>query len=149
MKILIQRVAQASVEVGGKIVGAIGPGLLTFLGVTHGDTITEAQWLAAKLLHLRMFEDAQEKINLSVTDRKGSILIISQFTLYADCNEGRRPSFTKAGPPDMANRLYEQFVEEVRKGGLPIETGIFGAKMNVSLVNDGPFTLLIEKSGLV
>lgn len=145
MRLIIQRVAHASVEVSGKVVGKTGPGVLVFVGITHSDTKKEAEWLANKLVHLRIFEDAEGKINQSLIDRKGSALIISQFTLYADCKEGRRPSFTEAAPPDVANPLYEQFVKEVRKLGVPAETGIFGAEMKVSLVNDGPITILLEK----
>lgn len=145
MKILIQRVSHAQVEVEGTIVGAIGPGALVFIGVTHGDTATQAAWLANKLIHLRMFEDAQGKINQSLLEHKGKVLVVSQFTLYADCSTGRRPSFTQAAQPELAKQLYEQFVEEVRKGGVLVETGLFGAEMKVSLLNDGPFTLLLER----
>ena len=145
MKILIQRVSHAHVEVEGSIVGAIGPGALVFIGVTHGDTITQAAWLANKLIHLRMFEDAHGKINQSLLEHKGKVLFVSQFTLYADCSEGRRPSFTKAAQPQLAKQLYEQFVEEVRKGGILVETGVFGAEMKVSLLNDGPVTLILER----
>ncbi len=145
MKILIQRVSQASVAVDDKVVGSIGDGVLVFVGVTHGDTAAEAAWLATKLIHLRIFGDAEGKINQSLIDRKGSALIISQFTLYADCKDGRRPSFTQAAPPEMAKHLYELFIEEVRKGGIKVETGIFGADMKVSLLNDGPVTLILER----
>lgn len=145
MKILIQRVAHASVEVDNKVVGSIGPGVLVFLGVTHGDTKDQAAWLANKLIHLRMFEDELGKINQSVLDRKGAALIVSQFTLYADCTEGRRPSFIKAAPPELAKPLYEQFIDEVKKGGLAVQSGVFGAEMKVSLLNDGPVTLIIER----
>lgn len=145
MKILVQRVIEAKVEVEGAIVGAIGPGLLVFVGVTHTDTPAQVSWLANKLIHLRLFEDEEEKINRSLIDTKGSALIVSQFTLYGDCSEGRRPSFTQAAKPELAKPLYEQFVEEVRKGGVPVETGIFAAYMKVTLVNDGPITLLVER----
>ena len=146
MKMLIQRVSHASVDVEGKTVGSIGPGVLVLLGVTHTDSSDQAIWLASKLVNLRMFEDEHGKINQSILDKKGSALIISQFTLYGDCNEGRRPSFTKAAPPDIARPLYEQFIEEVKKGGVPVQTGIFGAEMKVSLLNDGPVTFLIERN---
>ena len=146
MKILIQRVTKASVEVNEKVVGSIGIGVLVFIGITHSDTITQATWLANKLINLRIFEDTQGKINQSLIDRKGAALIISQFTLYADCSDGRRPSFTQAAPPEIANPLYEGFVEEIRKSGIPVETGIFGAEMKVSLINDGPITLMLERS---
>lgn len=145
MKILIQRVAHAKVDVDGKTVGMIGEGLLVFVGITHSDTKAQAAWLANKLINLRIFEDAQGKINQSLIDRKGAALIISQFTLYADCSEGRRPSFTQAAPPEIAKPLYEQFVKEVQQGGVAVETGVFGAEMKVSLLNDGPVTLLLER----
>jgi D-tyrosyl-tRNA(Tyr) deacylase len=145
MKILIQRVAHAKVEVEAKTVGIIGEGVLVFVGITHNDTIAQATWLANKLIHLRIFEDDQGKINQSLVERKGSALIISQFTLYADCNDGRRPSFTQAAPPEIARSLYEQFVKEVHRKGILVETGVFGAEMKVSLLNDGPVTLLIER----
>lgn len=145
MKILIQRVAHAKVEVDNKIVGMIGEGVLVFVGITHSDTLAQATWLANKLVSLRIFEDAEGKMNQSLIDRKGSALIISQFTLYADCSDGRRPSFTQAAPPEIAKSLYEQFVKEVNQRGIPVETGVFGAEMKVSLLNDGPVTLLIER----
>ena len=145
MKIVIQRVAKASVEVGSKIVGAIGGGVVVLVGVTHTDTESHAVWLASKLINLRIFEDEFGKINCSLIDRKGAALIISQFTLYGNCNDGRRPSFTQAAPPDMAIQLYEKFIDTVRQGGIPVETGIFGAEMKVSLINDGPVTLILER----
>lgn len=145
MKILIQRVAHAKVEVGGKAVGMIGEGVLVFVGITHNDTIAQGAWLANKLINLRIFEDGLGKINQSLIDRKGSALIISQFTLYADCRDGRRPSFTQAAPPEIAKPLYEQFVKKVHQGGIPVETGVFGAEMKVSLLNDGPVTMLLER----
>ncbi|MBS0622468.1 MAG: D-tyrosyl-tRNA(Tyr) deacylase [Verrucomicrobia bacterium] len=145
MKILIQRVTEASVEVEGNIVGKIGAGVLVFVGVKCGDTPAEATWLANKLIHLRLFKDTSGKINQSLSDHQGAALIVSQFTLYADCSQGRRPSFTQAAPPEIAKQLYEQFVEEVRAGGIPVETGIFAAKMKVALINDGPITLIVEK----
>lgn len=144
MKILIQRVTQASVEVNHQIVGSIGAGVLVFVGITHTDTINDGVWLANKLVNLRIFEDAAGKMNQSLLDQKGEALIISQFTLYANCQEGRRPSFTKAAAPEVANPLYEQFIKEVRKSGIRTETGIFGAEMKVSLINDGPVTLIVE-----
>lgn len=145
MKILIQRVAHAKVEIDNKVAGAIGEGVLVFLGITHTDAIAQAAWLANKLINLRIFEDDQGKFNQSLIDRKGSALIISQFTLYADCSNGRRPSFTQAALPEIAKPLYEHFVKEVRQGGVPVETGVFGAEMKVSLLNDGPVTLLLER----
>jgi D-aminoacyl-tRNA deacylase len=145
MKLLIQRVTHASVEVEGKTVGAIGQGVLVFIGVTHQDTKLQSSWLANKLINLRLFADEQGKVNRSLLDCQGAALIISQFTLYANCNEGRRPSFTQAAAPNLAKELYEHFVEEVRKGGVLAETGIFAADMKVSLLNDGPVTLILER----
>ena len=145
MKVLIQRVAHAKVEVEGKTVGMIGVGILVFIGITHTDTAAQATWLANKLINLRIFEDEQGKINESLIDRKGSALIISQFTLYADCSEGRRPSISKAAPPEIAKPLYEQFIKDVRQGGVPVKSSNFGAEMKVSLLNDGPVTLLLER----
>lgn len=145
MKILIQRVTQANVEVDSKIIGTIEGGVVVFVGITHNDTTTQAVWLANKLINLRIFEDEAGKINRSLIDCRGAALIISQFTLYGNCSDGRRPSFTQAAPPAMAKQLYEQFAEEVRKGGIQVATGLFGAKMKVSLVNDGPVTLMLER----
>lgn len=144
MRILIQRVAHAKVDVEGKTVGSIGRGALVFFGAAQGDTPEKSAWLASKLVHLRMFEDDQEKMNRSLLDIQGGILIVSQFTLYADCSEGRRPSFTKAAPPREAEPLYHHFVQEVKKSLLPVETGVFRACMQVSLLNDGPVTFLID-----
>ena len=146
MKILIQTVSKASVMVDNATVGSIKKGALIFLGITHSDTKERGQFLAGKLIHLRMFKDAEGKTNHSLLDIEGEILIISQFTLYADCLSGRRPSFTQAAPPDMAKELYENFIKEVKKSELVVQTGIFGAYMEVSLVNQGPFTLMIEKT---
>lgn len=145
MKIVVQRVTYAKVEVDDKTVGAIGPGALVLIGVTHSDTKEQAAWLANKFINLRMFEDEGGKINKSLLECNGQALIVSQFTLYADCSGGRRPSFTQAGPPELAKELYEVFAEEVRKGGIGVETGIFGAEMKVSLLNDGPVTLILER----
>jgi D-tyrosyl-tRNA(Tyr) deacylase len=144
MKIVVQRVSHAHVDVEGKTVGSIGPGVLVLIGVTHGDTVKEAAWLANKLINLRMFQDAEGKINQSLLDCKGEALVVSQFTLYADCSTGRRPSFTEAAEPGIANQLYEEFIKEVRKGGVSVQTGIFGAFMKVSLENDGPVTLILS-----
>ncbi len=146
MKLLVQRVTESSVTVEGECVGKIGPGVLVFVGVTHRDTAKEVVWLANKLVHLRIFEDAEGKMNRSLLEAKGSALIVSQFTLYGDCSEGRRPSFTEAARPDLAEPLYEQFIKEVRKEGVPVEAGIFGALMQVSLINDGPITLSIDRN---
>lgn len=146
MKIVVQRVSHAKVEVEGKTVGAIGPGVVVLIGVAHGDTINQAIWLANKLINLRIFEDDQGKINKSLLECNGQALIISQFTLYADCSGGRRPSFTQAAQPQLAEQLCENFKEEVQKGGIKVQSGIFGASMKVSLLNDGPFTIILERS---
>lgn len=145
MKILIQRVEKASVEVDKKVVGAINSGLLVLVGVTHEDTTEQAAWLVNKLIHLRIFSDENGQMNKSLLESGGSALIISQFTLYADCAGGRRPSFTNAASPSHAKELYETFIDEVRKKGISVETGIFGAMMKVSLINDGPVTLMLER----
>ncbi|MGZ3634096.1 MAG: D-aminoacyl-tRNA deacylase [Parachlamydiaceae bacterium] len=145
MRLLIQRVSYANVEVNGKQISAIGQGALVFIGVTHGDTPAEAAWLANKLVHLRMFEDEEGKINRSLIDQQKEILVVSQFTLYADCTAGRRPSFTAAALPGIAEHLYETFVNDIRKMGVSVQTGKFGAEMKVSLLNDGPVTLMLER----
>lgn len=146
MKLVIQRVTQAKVEVENQLVGSIGPGLLILIGVTTQDTEEQSQWLANKVVNLRIFEDDRGKFNRSLLETCGQALIVSQFTLYGDCSAGRRPSFTEAAPPELAEKLYLHFVEEVRKLGAPVETGRFGAKMAVSLQNDGPVILLIERN---
>lgn len=145
MKTVIQRVSNAEVKVEDKSVGSIGPGVVVFIGITQSDTINQAVWLANKLIHLRIFEDTQGKINRSLLECRGQALIISQFTLYADCSEGRRPSFTRAAQPELAKQLYEKFIEEVKKGGIEVQSGVFGAEMKVSLLNDGPVTLILER----
>jgi D-aminoacyl-tRNA deacylase len=144
MRMLIQRVQSASVEVDGKIVGSIGSGALVFFGVHQNDRKEQVGFLANKLVNLRMFRDDADKMNLSLLDIKGSVLIVSQFTLYADCMQGRRPSFTESAAPDIAQAHYEAFIQEVKKSALPVETGIFGAYMKVSLLNDGPVTFMID-----
>ena len=146
MKAVIQRVQSAKVEVDKQTIGAIEAGLLVLLGVENGDTPAEVQWLAEKIGHLRIFEDAKGKMNDSVKDTAGSILIVSQFTLLADCRRGRRPAFTDAAEPELANRLYIDFQEALKGLGISIETGKFGADMQVTLVNDGPVTIILEKS---
>ena len=145
MKIVIQRVKNAQVEVEGKIVGEIQKGFLVLLGVTHKDTKQEADYLVNKLCKLRAFTDEKDKMNLSLKEVKGELLIVSQFTLYADCSQGNRPSFTEAAGPEQANELYEYFCKECEKREIPVEKGIFGADMKVSLLNDGPVTIIIEK----
>lgn len=144
MRLLVQRVKEASVEVEGETVGSIGPGLLAFFGVHKGDTSDKLSWMAKKLTGLRIFADDADKMNLSVGDVGGEILVVSQFTLYGDCSQGRRPSFIDALNGPDAEILYEGFLEAVRNEGIIPETGRFGAKMEVSLINDGPITLMIE-----
>ncbi|MEQ1885028.1 MAG: D-aminoacyl-tRNA deacylase [Bryobacteraceae bacterium] len=144
MRAVIQRVSQASVSVDGAVTGAIGKGILVLLGVTKGDDATAGEALLDKIVNLRIFPDGAGKMNLSVLDTHGGLLVVSQFTLYGDCRKGRRPSFDMAAPAEEAKRLYEQFVEMARARGLPTETGVFQAHMDVSLVNDGPVTFLIE-----
>jgi len=130
--------------VDGEAVGEIGPGLLVLLGVTHGDTDEQARYLAGKVAGLRIFEDDQGKMNRSVAEVGGSVLVVSQFTLYGDCRKGRRPSFDAAAPPDQARALYDRFVEGIRALGLPVATGVFQAHMQVELVNDGPVTMVLD-----
>lgn len=144
MKIVLQRVTSASVEVGGVICGQIGKGCLVLLGVGNGDTESDCERLSEKLVNLRIFSDENNKINLNLAAVNGSLLIVSQFTLYADCRKGNRPNFIQAAKPDEAERLYNFFVECCRKKTVHVETGIFGADMKVSLVNDGPFTVILE-----
>jgi len=145
MKIVVQRVKNAQVEVEGKTVGKIGRGFLVLLGVTHTDTKEQADYLVKKLCKLRVFTDENDKMNLSLKDVNGKLLIVSQFTLYANCSEGNRPSFIDAAKPEQANELYEYFCLECEKNGIHVEKGIFGADMKVNLLNDGPVTIVIEK----
>jgi D-tyrosyl-tRNA(Tyr) deacylase len=149
MRLLVQRVKEARVEVEDKIVGSIGSGLLVLFGAHKDDQPQQIPWLAEKLTHLRIFEDSQGKMNLSLLDVKGSVLIVSQFTLYGDCREGRRPSFSDAAPPPFALSLYESFVKAVKKNISHVETGVFGAYMQVHLINDGPVTVLIDSPTVV
>jgi len=144
MKAIIQRVKNARVEIENKTIGEIGKGILVFLGVKDGDTEKDVQFLVEKILNLRIFSDKENKMNLSLLDIKGEILIVSQFTLYGDCKKGRRPSFTDAALPETAEKLYEDFIKEAKKSGLKTETGKFGAMMQVELVNDGPVTFILE-----
>jgi D-tyrosyl-tRNA(Tyr) deacylase len=144
MRLLIQRVSEATVTVDGRVTGSIGTGLLAFLGVARNDTSADADYLVDKLLGLRVFPDEAGKMNRSVMEACGKLLIVSQFTLYGDCRKGRRPSFDQAAPPDLAQSLYEYFVQAARSGPVPVETGVFQATMEVRLLNQGPVTILID-----
>jgi D-tyrosyl-tRNA(Tyr) deacylase len=146
MRAILQRVTRASVEVDGAIVGEIGGGLLVLLGVARPDTAADADFLAAKIVNLRIFADDAGKMNRSLLDCSGELLVVSQFTLYGDCSRGRRPGFDAAAPAEQARALYEYFVAAARRSGVKVETGVFHAHMAVSLVNDGPVTFLIESS---
>lgn len=146
MRAVIQRVKQASVTVDGEKVGSINKGLLLFLGVHHHDGERELAWMVDKVINLRLFEDQDGKMNLSLADIDGEILIVSQFTLYADCRKGRRPGFSQAAPPKQAQELYEEFITSVQQKGLATASGTFQAMMDVALVNDGPVTLLLDSS---
>lgn len=144
MRAVIQRVNKSSVSVNCKNIGKIAKGLLVLLGVSSDDKKADADFMAEKIVNLRIFEDENQKMNLSLIDTKGAMLVVSQFTLLGDCRKGRRPSFFRAASPDMANELYERFINQVREKGINVETGQFGAMMEVELVNDGPVTLIVE-----
>jgi D-tyrosyl-tRNA(Tyr) deacylase len=144
MRVVIQRVSEASVSVEGRVTGSIGRGLLVLVGVAKGDQASDAEFLVEKTVGLRIFPDEEGKMNLSVADVGGALLIVSQFTLYGDCSRGRRPSFDRAAGAENARVLYEYFVRAVRDRGLTVETGVFQAMMSVHLVNDGPVTLIID-----
>ncbi|MFU8827265.1 MAG: D-aminoacyl-tRNA deacylase [Brevefilum sp.] len=144
MKAVIQRVTQAKVTVEGQVVAEIGPGLLILLGVAPDDTLATVEQMADKIAHLRIFEDAEEKMNLSALDVGGEAIVVSQFTLYADTSRGRRPSFIGAGKPDLAEPLVAAFADHLAARGIPTQTGVFGAHMEVSLVNAGPVTILMD-----
>lgn len=144
MRALVQRVSQASVTVTGEVSGQIDRGLLVLLGVGHNDTSQQVVWMADKIVGLRIFDDAEGKMNLSLVDVGGAMLVVSQFTLFGDCKKGKRPSFINAGPPELAIELYEALVAAVRERGIEVATGRFREHMEVALVNDGPVTLWIE-----
>jgi D-aminoacyl-tRNA deacylase len=146
MRMVIQRVKQARVEVDGKVTGEICNGLLVFLGIAGTDTVKEADYLLDKLIGLRIFADAGGKMNLNLADAAGALLIVSQFTLYADCRKGRRPGFDLAAPPEQAKMLYDHFVERARRTRARVETGVFQASMQVHLVNDGPVTIIVDSA---
>ena len=145
MRVLLQRVLRAEVRVGDRVTGRIGRGLLLFVGLTHTDTDEQLVWMADKVIGLRIFADAEQKMNLGLQDVGGSALVVSQFTLYGNAEKGRRPSFIDAARPEQAIPLYERFVALLRDRGVPTETGEFGAMMDVELVNDGPVTIWLEK----
>ena len=145
MRAVIQRVTEASVTVDNEIVAAIGIGYLVLVGVTHDDTPAKAEWLARKVAGIRLFEDDQGLTNLALADVGGEVLAVSQFTLYADARKGRRPSFVQAARPEVAQPLFEHFVQALRGEGVRVQTGIFGTHMRVALVNDGPVTILLER----
>ena len=149
MKFVIQRVNHAEVKVDGEIVGKIGKGFLVLIGVGREDTKEDADWYLKKLLGLRIFEDENGKTNLSLADVNGELLLVSQFTLYADCWKGNRPSFTDAGKPDMAKELYHYIIESCKNQIAVVEQGVFGADMKISLVNDGPFTIILDSDELI
>ncbi len=149
MRAVLQKVSRAKVSVDGKIVSEIGKGILILLGVSRDDTVKDTIYLLEKTLNLRIFEDADEKMNLSLLDTKGELLVVSQFTLYADVRKGRRPSFIEAALPEKANELYELFVKEARKQIKKVETGRFQAMMDVELVNDGPVTIIVDSAKLL
>ena len=144
MRAVVQRVTQARVEVDGTVVGSIGRGFLVLLGVANGDTAADAAYLAEKTAGLRVFEDAAGKMNLALNEVGGAVLAVSQFTLLGDCRKGRRPGFTDAAPPELADRLYNDYVAALRAQGFTVATGVFRAEMQVHLVNDGPVTLLLD-----
>lgn len=144
MRAVVQRVKESSVTVDGNVIGRIGAGLLVLLGIAKKDTITDIDFIADKILNLRIFEDENKKMNRSVLETGGEMLVVSQFTLLGDCRKGRRPSFIDAAEPEKANELYEKFVEKICGEGVKVQTGIFRAMMDVSLVNDGPVTLIVE-----
>ncbi|SDW67142.1 D-tyrosyl-tRNA(Tyr) deacylase [Marininema mesophilum] len=144
MRIVLQRAKEAKVTVSGETVGKIGPGLVCLVGFTEGDGEKEVRWMVDKLIHLRIFADEEGKMNLSLLDTGGAILSVSQFTLYGDCRKGRRPNFMSAAKPELATELYNGFNEALQGKGISVETGVFGAMMDVSLINDGPVTLILD-----
>ena len=146
MRALVQRVIQAKVRVTGAVIGEIGPGFVVLLGITHTDGLAEAEWLANKVAGLRLFEDEQGKMNRSLADVNGQVMVISQFTLYGDASKGRRPSFIEAARPEQAEPLVNHFTHVLRKTGLEVVTGRFGAHMMVEIYNDGPVTLMLESN---
>jgi D-tyrosyl-tRNA(Tyr) deacylase len=148
VRLIIQRVKGSKVVVNGRTTGSIGSGLLVLIGISREDTRTEADYMLDKLTGLRIFADDSGKMNRNIVESGGSLLLVSQFTLYADCRKGRRPSFDRAAPPEAAQALYEYFVESARRGPVPVETGVFQASMEVHLINDGPVTILLDSDDL-
>lgn len=145
MRAVCQRVSRARVTVDGKVVGSIGPGLLVLVAAAKQDGTEEVRWMADKIVGLRVFPDTQGKMNLSLTDVRGEILVVSQFTLYGDCRKGKRPSYSEAAPPAEAEGLYRSFIDALQARGIPVQEGIFGAMMQVELVSDGPVTLILDR----
>ena len=149
MRVVLQRVSRAQVRVGGSVTGQVGVGFVVLAGFAPGDTDDTLTWMAEKILSLRLFRDAEDKMNRSLDEVGGALLVVSQFTLYGDARKGRRPSFIDAAPPEVANQLYDRFVailkEQGARSSIPVETGVFGTMMDVELVNDGPVTLLLER----
>lgn len=148
MRFVIQRVKEASVTVEGNVIGAIGRGFMVLIGVCQEDTRETADKMIRKMINMRIFQDENDKTNLALSDVNGELLLVSQFTLYADCRKGNRPSFIKAGSPDLANEIYEYIISECRKQVPKVEKGEFGADMKVSLINDGPFTIVLDSDDL-
>ena len=144
MRAVVQRVSSAQVKVEGQVTGSIGKGLLVLVAVHESDTVKEVKWLAEKVVDLRLFTDANDKMNLSCREIGGELLVVSQFTLYGDCRRGRRPSYCHSASPEKAEPLYDAFVEQLKQSGLRVQVGVFQAHMEVSLVNDGPVTLLVD-----
>lgn len=148
MRFVIQRVKEASVTVDGNVIGAIGRGFMVLIGVCQEDTRETADKMIRKMINMRIFQDENDKTNLALSDVNGELLLVSQFTLYADCHKGNRPSFIKAGSPDLANEIYEYIISECKKQVPKVEKGEFGADMKVSLINDGPFTIVLDSQDL-
>ncbi len=148
MRTVVQRVSWSRVHVAGELTGEIDGGLCVLVGVTHGDGVQDVQWMAEKVANLRIFEDESGKMNRSVQDVGGGILLVSQFTLYGDARKGRRPSFTSAAPPEQAERLYDDLVSALETRGIRVQTGVFQAMMQVSLCNDGPVTIILDSKGV-
>lgn len=144
MKVVIQRVIKSSVSINNEEVAKIGKGFLILLGISKDDNLEKADYIIKKIYNLRVFSDENDKMNLSIQDINGELLIVSQFTLYADCKKGNRPSFINAAPPEEAEKIYEYFINECKKNNLKVETGEFGADMKVELINDGPVTIILE-----